>query len=128
MTSARTQAGKAMPLVLGVAAIALLAILLIADPLGLGLLGGGTDGSGDAAEAIPARVVRGWQAAAKRLSFAKALLGARNLSQEEYEALHDGLDVNLDLQPSREFVVERVGSCADQRLQDIGIEYYRYVL
>ena len=40
MTTVRTQSGKALPLVLGVAALAILAFLLVADPLGLGLLGG----------------------------------------------------------------------------------------
>lgn len=46
MTTARTQSGKAMPLVLGIAAVAILAFLLIADPLGLGLLGS-SDGTSD---------------------------------------------------------------------------------
>lgn len=44
MTSANAQSGKAMPLVLGVAALGILAFLLIADPLGLGLLGSSETG------------------------------------------------------------------------------------
>lgn len=55
MTNLRTQSGKAMPLVLGVAGIAVLAFLLIADPLGLGLLGGGSgDGSDEAPDLLGA--------------------------------------------------------------------------
>lgn len=49
MTTLDTQSGKAMPLVLGAAALALLAFFLVADPLGLGLLGGGDGTGGDEA-------------------------------------------------------------------------------
>lgn len=49
MTTPRTQDGKAMPLVLGLVALAAIAFLLVADPLGLGLFGGGSDAANDEA-------------------------------------------------------------------------------
>jgi len=46
MPATRTQAGRVQPLVLALVAIAIVAFLLIADPLGLGGGGGAEDGSG----------------------------------------------------------------------------------
>jgi len=85
-------------------------------------------GSGDAAEAIPARVVAGWQSAAREIRFNEALAGAVDLNRQQYEALHDG-HVADDLQPAEApgFVVDRIGTCTDAKFQDYGIEYYRYL-
>lgn len=83
-------------------------------------------GSGDAAEAIPLKVVDGWQEAAGKLAFRKGLEGAIDLSQAAYEQAHDG-EAPLQLEPSSEFVVDRVGSELEPSFQDLGVEYYRYV-
>lgn len=85
-------------------------------------------GSGDAAEAIPLAVAPGWQAAAKRIGFARALEGAVELTREQYEALHDGAEVpNLAYTPRQEFRIARVGQSYDPAFQDLGVEYYEYV-
>jgi hydroxymethylglutaryl-CoA synthase len=85
-------------------------------------------GSGDAAEVIPFYVVNGWQEAASRIRFDKAMETAIDLTREQYERLHDGRRVTgLDYDPEDEFVIERVGMTEERHFQDIGIEYYRYV-
>lgn len=85
-------------------------------------------GSGDAAEAIPLRVVDGWRAAASKIDFAGALAGAQDLTRAEYEAIHDGRPVEIagDARPGT-FVVEKIGQRNDHAFQDIGVEYYAYV-
>jgi len=84
-------------------------------------------GSGDAAESIPLQVVAGWEEAAAKIGFARALDGALDLTREQYERRHDGEHVELPYQARGEFVVERVGQRVTGDLLDIGIEYYRYV-
>lgn len=84
-------------------------------------------GSGDAAEAFPVEVVEGWEKAAAKIGFARALERHVELTQEQYEARHDGLPVEVPYVPENEFVVERVGRSTQGDFQDIGIEYYRYV-
>ncbi|MET0342521.1 MAG: hydroxymethylglutaryl-CoA synthase, partial [Polyangiales bacterium] len=84
-------------------------------------------GSGDAAEAIPLKVVPGWREAAEKIGFSRALEGEVELSREQYEQRHDGHLVELGYQPNGEFVVERVGHRVTGDFQDIGVEYYRYV-
>lgn len=83
-------------------------------------------GSGDAAEAIPVSAVPGWQEAARRIGFRKALEGAIDLDQAQYEALHDGR-ASVDYQPREEFYIARVGRQYDPAFQDLGVEYYEYV-
>lgn len=84
-------------------------------------------GSGDAAEAIPLRVVPTWREAAAKLGFRKSLEGAVDLDQAQYEAVHDGQPVELPPPPrAPRFVVERVGERNEAEFQDIGIEYYAY--
>lgn len=85
-------------------------------------------GSGDAAEAIPVQLVEGWEVAAARIGFAQALLGAQDLNQEQYEALHDGHEAGLEYEPAGEFQIERVGKTYEPAFQDLGVEYYEYVL
>ena len=85
-------------------------------------------GSGDAAEAIPMKVVDGWQDAAARIGFGAALNPALNLSRAQYESLHETGDATgLEYEPSREFIVDRIGDGARPHLDDEGIEYYRFV-
>jgi hydroxymethylglutaryl-CoA synthase len=79
-------------------------------------------GSGDAAEALPLHVVPGWRAAARRIGFANALSGALDLSQQQYESLHDRRDA-ADI----DFAIFRVGQKYDAGFQDLGVEYYEYV-
>lgn len=83
-------------------------------------------GSGDAAEAWPLVVTDGWREAATRLRFAAALEGAVDLDRAAYEAAHDG-KASVDIEPTREFAVERIGDRVDPSFQDVGIEYYRFV-
>ena len=84
-------------------------------------------GSGDAAEVIPFYVVDGWQDAAGRIRFDDAMQTAVDLTQAQYEAMHDGRRVRgLDFDPRNEFVIERVGHLDERHFQDVGIEYYRY--
>jgi hydroxymethylglutaryl-CoA synthase len=83
-------------------------------------------GSGDAAEAMPFIPVEGWEAAAARIGFRRALdNGPIDLTQEQYEALHDGVDVDLGGNP-KGFVISRVGETYSPGFQDLGVEYYEY--
>lgn len=85
-------------------------------------------GSGDAAEAIPARVVPGFRKAATRIGFARSLEGAVDLDRETYEALHAGRPIrDVGVRRACELVVDRVGDRVEPDLQDAGIEYYRFI-
>jgi hydroxymethylglutaryl-CoA synthase len=85
-------------------------------------------GSGDAAESIPITAVPGWEQAARRIALKPALDRAVNLTREQYEALHDGRDVQgLSYAPCGEFVITHVGNCYEPSFQDLGVEYYKYV-
>ena len=85
-------------------------------------------GSGDAAEAIPIRPVPGWEQAASRIRLTEALDQAVDLTRAQYEALHDGAEVqDLTYAPSEEFVISHVGDTYDPAFQDLGVEYYKYV-
>lgn len=83
-------------------------------------------GSGDAAEAIPATVVPGWQEQAGTIGVARALAGAVELTREQYEALHEGRAFEgMSSQPTG-FMIEHVGRRNERDFQDIGVEYYRF--
>lgn len=85
-------------------------------------------GSGDAAEAIPLEVVEGWREAAALIALSGSLDAPVDLTQSQYESLHDGRPVHdLAYTPRDEFVVDRVGDKVAGAGQDVGIEYYRYV-
>ena len=85
-------------------------------------------GSGDAAEAIPLRVVQNWQDAAKRIGFAGALEQAADLTQAQYESLHDARHAaDLPKIPGDRFRVASIGEKYDVSFQDLGVEYYEYV-
>ncbi len=84
-------------------------------------------GSGDAAEAIPMSAVEGWQEAAGRIGAERALRGSVDLTQEQYEALHDGKPIaDLDASPQGQFSIARIGSRYEKEFQDLGVEYYEY--
>jgi len=84
-------------------------------------------GSGDAAEAIPIRVMPGWRAAAKNIRFHGALAAPINLTQAEYESLHDQGELERTGQAESGFIVDRIGEANDPEFQDVGLEYYRWV-
>ncbi|MDX1569552.1 MAG: hypothetical protein R3200_03640 [Xanthomonadales bacterium] len=83
-------------------------------------------GSGDAAEAIPARVALEWRVAAKKIGFSKALEGGIDLTQAQYADLHDhGEAEGLKSSPRQLFELERIGGQRDGDFADFGVEYYR---
>lgn len=85
-------------------------------------------GSGDAAEAWPLHAVAGWRRAAEHIGFASALEGAVDLSQAQYEALHDRRDAaDIEYRPKGEFAIRSVGQKYDPGFQDLGVEYYEFV-
>ncbi|MEL6868922.1 MAG: hydroxymethylglutaryl-CoA synthase [Pseudomonadota bacterium] len=84
-------------------------------------------GSGDAAEVIPMTVTDDWQSATAKMRFSDALLNPIDLTQAQYEALHDGRAVpDLPTPVGEEFFVCNVGRDNERHFQDVGIEYYRY--
>ncbi len=84
-------------------------------------------GSGDAAEVIPLYVAQGWREATRKMRFTAALDDAIDLTQGQYEALHDGrLIPDLPISAGDEFFVTSVGQQSERQFQDIGIEYYSY--
>jgi hydroxymethylglutaryl-CoA synthase len=84
-------------------------------------------GSGDAAEAMPMTVMPYWHEAASVIGFEAALEPHQDLTREQYESLHDtGTAAGLR-DPETGFVIESVGSSANERFHDEGIEYYRFV-
>jgi hydroxymethylglutaryl-CoA synthase len=84
-------------------------------------------GSGDAAEAIPMRAVRGWEEAASRIRFRRALVDYQDLSRDQYESLHDTGDASGLSGPTEGFVIETVGTSSTAGFSDEGIEYYTVV-
>jgi hydroxymethylglutaryl-CoA synthase len=84
-------------------------------------------GSGDAAEAIPITVVPGWERAAAKIGFEAALDPYQDLTQTQYENLHDtGTALGLT-DPDEGFVIQSIGSSANTNFSDEGIEYYRFL-
>jgi hydroxymethylglutaryl-CoA synthase len=82
-------------------------------------------GSGDAAEVIPFHVVDSWRDAAAAIGFADAMTYAVDLSQEQYEALHDRRPVRGLAPPEADvFLVDRIGTTDERHFSDIGIEYH----
>ena len=83
-------------------------------------------GSGDAAEAIPARVVPGWREAARAIRFRESLEGAVDLDRAQYETLHDSGALDGAQAPQSGVVIDHVGNHDEPAFQDFGIAYYRY--
>ncbi|TDJ29478.1 MAG: hydroxymethylglutaryl-CoA synthase family protein [Gammaproteobacteria bacterium] len=84
-------------------------------------------GSGDAAEAIPMTLADNWREPASRIGFMAALEPYQNLTQAQYESLHDTGDAVGLLEADYGFLIESVGSSANPEFSDEGIEYYRYL-
>lgn len=85
-------------------------------------------GSGDAAEAIPARVVANWREAATAIRFRESLADAVDLDSAQYAMLHD--TGTLDGTPVRAasgVVIDHIGTHEGDAFQDFGIAYYRYL-
>lgn len=84
-------------------------------------------GSGDAAEAIPMRAVKGWQINAKKIHFAQAFENAIDLNEAQYISLHDGRQpVDLPINTEGEFFITRIGQEDTKNFNDTGIEYYGF--
>jgi hydroxymethylglutaryl-CoA synthase len=84
-------------------------------------------GSGDAAEAIPMTVAEGWRDAAAKIGFEAALEPYQDLTQRQYETLHDTGTAEGLRDPDEGFVIQSIGSSANPNFSDEGIEYYRFV-
>jgi hydroxymethylglutaryl-CoA synthase len=85
-------------------------------------------GSGDAAESIPISAVEGYEAPAQRIGMRRALDTAIDLTQAQYESLHDHRELpDMNYEPQSEFVISRVGTAYEPTFQDLGVEYYDYV-
>lgn len=85
-------------------------------------------GSGDAAEVMPMRVVPNWREAAAHIHFARSFEPAFDLSQKQYEDLHDNGDPGpMEFKDSSSFVIDRVGEKDESHFADNGIEYYKYL-
>jgi len=57
----------------------------------------------------------------------RALANPIDLSQSQYESLHDRSELDLPYTPSAEFVIDRVGTAYESSFQDLSVEYYEYV-
>ncbi|MGH8233641.1 MAG: hypothetical protein ACREPU_05520 [Rhodanobacteraceae bacterium] len=85
-------------------------------------------GSGDAAEAIPARVARGWREAAAAIRFRESLADAMDLDRAEYAMLHDDGTLDGTSPPALSgLVIDHIGMHDEHAFQDFGIAYYRYL-
>jgi hydroxymethylglutaryl-CoA synthase len=84
-------------------------------------------GSGDAAEAIPMTVAPGWGEAAGKIGFQAALDPYQDLTQTQYENLHDTGNARGLEDPEDGFVIQSIGSSANPKFSDEGVEYYRFV-
>jgi hydroxymethylglutaryl-CoA synthase len=84
-------------------------------------------GSGDAAEAIPMTVAPTWREAAAKIGFEAALETYQDLTKAQYEALHDTGTAQGLRDPEDGFVIQSIGSSANPKFSDEGIEYYRFV-
>lgn len=83
-------------------------------------------GSGDAAEAIPARVVPGWRTAARAIGIQAALADALDLDRAEYVALHDGgVLAGARSARAKGVVIDHVGTGSDPAVEDFGVACYR---
>jgi hydroxymethylglutaryl-CoA synthase len=84
-------------------------------------------GSGDAAEAIPMTVAPRWREAAALIGFEAALEPQQDLTQAQYENLHDTGTAQGLIEPDDGFVIQSIGSSANSKFSDEGVEYYRFV-
>ena len=68
-----------------------------------------------------------WQEAAEKIGFSEALEPHQNLTQAQYESLHDTGKAAGLIDPEDGFLIESVGSSSNANYSDEGIEYYRYL-
>lgn len=84
-------------------------------------------GSGDAAEALPMTVMPTWREGAAKIGFEAALETYQNLTKAQYESLHDTGTAQGLRDPAEGFVIQSIGSSANPKFSDEGVEYYRFV-
>ena len=85
-------------------------------------------GSGDAAEVIPMHVSPSWRDAAAKIRFSESFEPAVDLTQSQYEDLHDHGNLgSLNFTSHKAFVIDRVGEKEDKKFTDTGIEYYKFL-
>ena len=85
-------------------------------------------GSGDAAEAIPATLLPGWDQAAIKIGFQTSLNDPCDISQQQYEYLHDFGDCDgLPATSHSRFLLDSIGQNKDGDYLDYGIEYYNFL-
>ena len=68
-----------------------------------------------------------WRDAASKIGFESALGPHQDLTQAQYESLHDTGTAQGLRDPDDGFVIQSIGSSANPNFSDEGIEYYRYV-
>jgi hydroxymethylglutaryl-CoA synthase len=84
-------------------------------------------GSGDAAEAIPLRLLPAWEKTARQMRVREALRAPINLTESQYTALRDRGSLGGRLPKANcGFTIARTGRTRDHNFQDLGVEYYRY--
>ena len=69
----------------------------------------------------------GWRDAAAKIGFEAALEPHQDLTQQQYETLHDTGTAQGLRDPEEGFVIQSIGSSANPKFSDEGIEYYRFV-
>lgn len=82
-------------------------------------------GSGDAALAMQIEAVEGWQQAAAKIDCAGALRHACDLTQADYERLHDTASLNEHHGEPAGCKIDHYGEKLIGAFQDIGVPYYR---
>jgi hypothetical protein len=68
-----------------------------------------------------------WREAASLIGFEDALEPHQDLTQAQYESLHDTGTAQGLIEPDDGFVIQSIGSSANPNFSDEGIEYYRFV-
>jgi hydroxymethylglutaryl-CoA synthase len=72
-------------------------------------------------------VAQDWRQAAAKIGFEAALEPYQDLTQAQYENLHDTGTAPGLRDPEEGFVIQSIGSSANPNFSDEGIEYYRFV-
>jgi hypothetical protein len=72
-------------------------------------------------------VAQNWREAASKIGFAADLESHQDLTQQQYETLHDTGTAQGLRDPDEGFVIQSIGSSANPKFSDEGIEYYRFV-
>jgi hydroxymethylglutaryl-CoA synthase len=72
-------------------------------------------------------VADSWRDAAAKIGFEADLESHQDLTQAQYENLHDTGTARGLREPDDGFVIQSIGSSANPKFSDEGIEYYRFV-